>query len=83
MNQIHPALLGLSQSIYGQIIFSMFWNFTKNSKKQIFEKLCFFENFTNMNQIHPALLGLSHSIYGKIGAYAKSHEKYLNVEKKL
>ena len=51
--------------------------------KNRFLKNCVFENFTNMNQIHPALLGLSQSIYGKIGACAKSHEKYLNVEKKL
>ena len=39
--------LKLSVSIYGQIIFSMFWNFIKNSKKQIFEKLC----FSKMSQI--------------------------------
>ena len=47
-----------------EIIFSMFWNFIKNSKKQKFEKSCF-QKLSNYATIRPALLGLSQAIYAK------------------
>ena len=66
----------------GKLYLVCFGISTKTLKDR-YLKNCVFRKFHKYAAIHPTLLGLSQAIYGKLLLCAKSHEKYLNVEKKI